>query len=98
VGIGFSPDKASAGLGTQVRCALMSSRERIRDFWTAMQANDWDQAATCLAPDCVIDWPCTGERIVGRPAGLRSHPGANLAEPGAGALMCILSSPGMTPS
>ena len=31
-----------------------------------MQANDWDRAAGYLAPGCVIDWPCSGERIVGR--------------------------------
>jgi hypothetical protein len=31
-----------------------------------MQASDWDLAASYLAPDCVIDWPCSGERIVGR--------------------------------
>lgn len=35
-------------------------------FWAAMQANDWDRAASHLAPNCVIDWPCSGERIVGR--------------------------------
>jgi limonene-1,2-epoxide hydrolase len=35
-------------------------------FWAAMQANDWSRAASCLAPECVIDWPCSGERIVGR--------------------------------
>lgn len=35
-------------------------------FWAAMQANDWDGAAGHLAPTCVIDWPCSGERIVGR--------------------------------
>ncbi len=34
-------------------------------FWAAMQANDWPAAASHLAPDCVIDWPCSGERIVG---------------------------------
>jgi limonene-1,2-epoxide hydrolase len=44
----------------------MSSRELVRAFWAAMQANDWHQAATYLALDCVIDWPCSGERIVGR--------------------------------
>lgn len=32
-----------------------------------MQANDWDEAASHLTPECVIDWPCSGERIVGRP-------------------------------
>jgi limonene-1,2-epoxide hydrolase len=31
-----------------------------------MQANDWEQAAGFLALECVIDWPCSGERIVGR--------------------------------
>ncbi|MHB1930671.1 MAG: nuclear transport factor 2 family protein [Acidimicrobiales bacterium] len=44
----------------------MSSRELISAFWTAMQANDWARAAGYLAPECVIDWPCSGERIVGR--------------------------------
>ncbi len=34
-------------------------------YWAAMNANDWDLAATYLAPDCVIDWPCSGEQIVG---------------------------------
>jgi limonene-1,2-epoxide hydrolase len=35
-------------------------------FWAAMEANDWSGAASYLAPDCLIDWPCSGERIVGR--------------------------------
>lgn len=44
----------------------MPSREVMGAFWAAMQANDWDKAAQYLAPDCEIDWPCSGERIVGR--------------------------------
>lgn len=44
----------------------MSPRELIAAFRAAMQANEWDQAARHLAPDCVVDWPCSGERIVGR--------------------------------
>ena len=44
----------------------MSSRELVRRFWAAMQANDWKSAAGFLGPQCVIDWPCSGERIVGR--------------------------------
>lgn len=44
----------------------MSSRELVSVFWAAMQANDWHKAAMYLAPECVIDWPCSGERIVGR--------------------------------
>ncbi len=43
----------------------MSSRELISAFWAAMQANDWERAASHLAPECVIDWPCSGERITG---------------------------------
>jgi limonene-1,2-epoxide hydrolase len=35
-------------------------------FWAAMQSNDWERAASFMAPECVIDWPCSGERIVGR--------------------------------
>ena len=44
----------------------VSKRELVHAFWDAMQANDWDRAASFLAPECVIDWPCSGERIVGR--------------------------------
>lgn len=44
----------------------MSSRELVSAFWAAMRTNDWHKAATYLAPQCVIDWPCSGERIVGR--------------------------------
>jgi hypothetical protein len=42
----------------------MSSRDLVSAFWVAMQADDWDKTATYLAPECVIDWPCSGERIV----------------------------------
>jgi len=38
----------------------------VSAFWAAMQANDWHKAATYLAPEYVIDWPCSGERIAGR--------------------------------
>jgi len=44
----------------------MSGRDVISAFWDAMQANDWETAAGYLSPECVIDWPCSGERIVGR--------------------------------
>jgi limonene-1,2-epoxide hydrolase len=44
----------------------MSSRELVSSFSAAMQSNDWDEAAAYLAPECVSDWPCSGERIVGR--------------------------------
>jgi limonene-1,2-epoxide hydrolase len=44
----------------------MTSREIIQSFWAAMQDNDWARAADHLAEDCAVDWPCSGERIVGR--------------------------------
>jgi limonene-1,2-epoxide hydrolase len=44
----------------------VASREVVSAFWAAMQANDWAGAAGHLAPDCTVDWPCSGERIVGR--------------------------------
>jgi|SRR5436190_10293085 len=31
-----------------------------------MQDNDWQRAASYLTEGCFIDWPCSGERIVGR--------------------------------
>ena len=31
-----------------------------------MENNDWEHAASHLTENCVIDWPCSGERIVGR--------------------------------
>lgn len=43
----------------------MSGRELLNAFWAAMEANDWHQAAGYLTPDCVVDWPCSGEQIVG---------------------------------
>ena len=46
--------------------AVVSSRATVDSFWAAMQANDWDRAAGHLTQDCLIDWPCSGERIVGR--------------------------------
>lgn len=44
----------------------MGARTVVESFWAAMQDNDWVRAAGHLAPDCTVDWPCSGERIVGR--------------------------------
>lgn len=44
----------------------MTAGEIVGSFWADMQANDWEAAASHLAPECIIDWPCSGERIVGR--------------------------------
>jgi limonene-1,2-epoxide hydrolase len=40
--------------------------EVVEQFWAAMQRNDWAAAAEHLVEDIWVDWPCSGERIVGR--------------------------------
>lgn len=40
--------------------------EVVEQFWRAMQRNDWWAAAGFLVDEIQIDWPCSGERIVGR--------------------------------
>jgi limonene-1,2-epoxide hydrolase len=45
---------------------LVSTRAAVESFWAAMQDNDWPRAAGQLTENCVIDWPCSGERILGR--------------------------------
>ena len=44
----------------------MGAKEVVASFWSAMKDNDWPRAAGHLAEDCAVDWPCSGERIVGR--------------------------------
>lgn len=44
----------------------MTTRDVVAGFWSAMQRNDWTGAAAFLARGCTVDWPCSGERIVGR--------------------------------
>jgi len=44
----------------------MDTREVLASYWAAMQDNDWDRAAAHLAEDAHTDWPCSGERVVGR--------------------------------
>jgi ketosteroid isomerase-like protein len=36
-----------------------------RDFWARMASNDFDSVAAVLAPDFVLEWPQTRERIRG---------------------------------
>jgi hypothetical protein len=38
----------------------------VEGFWAAMQRNDWVAAADFFVPEITIDWPCSGERLVGR--------------------------------
>lgn len=43
----------------------MDSGDVVAAFWAAMEANDWEAAAGLMAATCVVDWPCSGERITG---------------------------------
>ncbi|MCA9518626.1 MAG: nuclear transport factor 2 family protein [Myxococcales bacterium] len=43
----------------------MTGADIVRAFHHAMQARDWQRAATFLAPDVVIEWPATCERLEG---------------------------------
>lgn len=37
----------------------------IEAFWDAIEARDWAGVEALLAPDVVLDWPVSRERIVG---------------------------------
>lgn len=65
----------------------MSCREVVTAFWAVMRANDWEGAARRLAPECAIDWPCSGERILGR-ADFAAVQARYPTSTGAGASMC----------
>ncbi len=44
----------------------MNARAIVTQFWVAMQANDWAGAAAYFSDDYVLEWPQSGERIIGR--------------------------------
>jgi ketosteroid isomerase-like protein len=39
--------------------------EVVREFWRLMATNDFNSVAAVLAPDFVLEWPMSGERIRG---------------------------------
>ena len=39
--------------------------EVVREFWRLMATNDFNSVAAVLAPDFVLEWPLSGERIRG---------------------------------
>lgn len=43
----------------------MEGAEVVRSFFEAMQARDWDRAATFLAKNVEVRWPASQERFVG---------------------------------
>ncbi|MBP2039773.1 nuclear transport factor 2 family protein [Streptomyces avidinii] len=38
----------------------------VARLWGRIEARDWDGVAELIAEDAVIEWPVSGERIVGR--------------------------------
>ncbi|MFG2293453.1 nuclear transport factor 2 family protein [Streptomyces sp. NPDC048603] len=44
----------------------MKPLEIVARLWERIEARDWDGVARLLADDVVIEWPVSGERIVGR--------------------------------
>ncbi|MFD9517387.1 nuclear transport factor 2 family protein [Streptomyces sp. NBC_01310] len=38
----------------------------VARLWERIEARDWDGVAALIAEDAVIEWPVSGERIVGR--------------------------------
>ncbi|MFD7512980.1 nuclear transport factor 2 family protein [Streptomyces sp. NPDC059853] len=44
----------------------MKPVETVRALWERTQQRDWDGVGALLAEDAVVEWPVSGERIVGR--------------------------------
>ncbi|AZM58311.1 MULTISPECIES: nuclear transport factor 2 family protein [unclassified Streptomyces] len=44
----------------------MEPSETVRTLWDRMQQRDWAGVGDLLADDVVVEWPVSGERIVGR--------------------------------
>ena len=43
--------------------AKTTAVEVVREFWRLMASNDFRSVAAVLAPDFVLEWPQSGERI-----------------------------------
>ena len=44
----------------------MESSKIVEALWDRMQARDWEGLGELLADDLLVEWPVSGERIVGR--------------------------------
>ncbi|MEV4413450.1 nuclear transport factor 2 family protein [Catellatospora sp. NPDC049609] len=44
----------------------MEPMKIVQALWDRMQARDWTGLTELLAEDLVVEWPVSGERIVGR--------------------------------
>jgi ketosteroid isomerase-like protein len=45
--------------------SMDSATDVVREFWRLMASNDFTSVQSVLAPDYVLDWPQTNERIRG---------------------------------
>lgn len=44
----------------------MQPEQVISELWRRTQAQDWAGVTELVAPDAVVDWPASSERITGR--------------------------------
>ncbi|MEU1537965.1 nuclear transport factor 2 family protein [Actinacidiphila glaucinigra] len=44
----------------------MESAKVVEELWQRIQARDWAGAGELITEDAVVEWPVSGERIVGR--------------------------------
>jgi ketosteroid isomerase-like protein len=44
----------------------MTPVDVVRRLWAAIAARDWATTGALLHPDVIVEWPATGERMVGR--------------------------------
>ncbi len=44
----------------------VESAKVVEELWQRIQARDWAGAGELIAEDAVVEWPVSGERIVGR--------------------------------
>ncbi len=44
----------------------MNNKQRLESFWATMETNDFHAASRLLHDDYVLEWPQSGERILGR--------------------------------
>lgn len=58
----------------------MTSEHVVREFWRLMASNDFDSVAAVMAPDVVIEWPQSRERI----RGVANYARVNAEYPSAG--------------
>src|SRR4051812_45190576 len=78
VGRMLAPDGAFAPLQRERERVMVDNRAALERAMGAMFSGDYDAVSGLMAEDAVVEWPQSGERIVGRQACLtvyRNYPG-----------------------